>query len=236
MIGNETSLPSSNSGDLFIFTRSHMEHFFPSICMSPKFALAATALALFLSACAFSQNEYFTEPVATDSLKTLLITVGETDQALRKEFAETLKKYKPDAPEMKTIWKYQSTIDAENQKLVAEFLEKYGWPKISDYGDEPSQVVFLVIQHADLTYQKRYFELARTAAESGDLEKSAFALLQDRVLINEGKKQIYGSQVNIDRMGKPSFYPIEDEENVDKRRAEVGLEPLAEYGKRFGIE
>ena len=33
-----------------------------------------------------------------------------------------------------------------------------------------------------------------------------------------------------------TLWPIEDEEHVDERRAEVGLEPLAEYLKRFGIE
>ena len=32
------------------------------------------------------------------------------------------------------------------------------------------------------------------------------------------------------------LWPIEDEENVDARRASVGLEPLAEYLKRFGLE
>jgi hypothetical protein len=33
------------------------------------------------------------------------------------------------------------------------------------------------------------------------------------------------------------LYPIDDEENVNARRAEVGLEPLAEYLKRaFGID
>ncbi len=34
---------------------------------------------------------------------------------------------------------------------------------------------------------------------------------------------------------KHSFHPIEDEINVDQRRAAVGLGPLAEYAKRFGF-
>ena len=51
------------------------------------------------------------------------------------------------------------------------------------------------------------------------------AYLTDRVLLAEGKKQVYGTQVGEDY--KPRS--LEDEENVDKRKAAVGLPPLAEY-------
>jgi hypothetical protein len=52
----------------------------------------------------------------------------------------------------------------------------------------------------------------------------------------EGKKQIYGSQLQTNAQGQLEFYPIEDEANMDKRRQSVGLEPLAEYAKHFGLE
>lgn len=185
-----------------------------------------------------SLNAYSIEPKTVEYVKTVLSKVRDTDQAIRKEIQEKIKIHGPDSPEIKNLWEKQNKFDTENQQVVAEILEKYGWPKVSDYGNnEPAEVVFLVIQHSDLEYQKRYFELARTAVECGDLRKSSFALLKDRILIGEGKKQIYGSQVQIDqKTGKASFYPIEDEVNVDKRRAEVGLQPLAEYAKFFGIE
>jgi len=35
---------------------------------------------------------------------------------------------------------------------------------------------------------------------------------------------------------RPELWPIEDEEDVDARRASVGLMPLAEYLKRFGLD
>jgi hypothetical protein len=35
---------------------------------------------------------------------------------------------------------------------------------------------------------------------------------------------------------KLELWPIEDEERVDARRASVGLGPLAEYLKHFGLE
>jgi len=36
--------------------------------------------------------------------------------------------------------------------------------------------------------------------------------------------------------GKTEFFPIADEAHVDERRASVGLEPLADYAKGFGLE
>ncbi len=50
-------------------------------------------------------------------------------------------------------------------------------------------------------------------------------------------KQIYGSQIHRDqKTGKYFVAPIEDEQNVNKRRAAVGLEPLEEYAKQWNID
>ena len=63
-------------------------------------------------------------------------------------------------------------------------------------------------------------------------------MLEDRILVRNGKKQVYGTQLHSgpDTGGKLVLAPIEDEEHVDKRRASVGLMPLKEYLKHFGIE
>ena len=56
------------------------------------------------------------------------------------------------------------------------------------------------------------------------------AYLADRVLCGAGKKQKYGTQVTL-KEGEFTPKPIEDEEHVDERRKELGLEPLADYLK-----
>lgn len=173
-----------------------------------------------------------------EAIKSVLREVQITDQAGRVEIEEKSKKYLPNSKEMNALWVKQNAIDAENQRQIANILEQYGWPKKQDFGSiGPSQVVFLVVQHAPHDYQKRYVEMARQAAKAGDLLKSSLALLEDRLLVSEGKKQIYGSQVSVNQeTGKMTFFPIENEANVDARRAEVGLQPLAEYAKHFDIE
>ena len=47
--------------------------------------------------------------------------------------------------------------------------------------------------------------------------------------MRQEKKQVYGTQIRMDKDGGYFLFPIEDPDNVDKRRALVGLEPLADY-------
>jgi hypothetical protein len=62
-------------------------------------------------------------------------------------------------------------------------------------------------------------------------------MLEDRLALRQGKKQIYGSQLARDNStGKYYVYNLEDPENVDKRRAGVGMPPLSEYLKHWGID
>jgi len=57
-------------------------------------------------------------------------------------------------------------------------------------------------------------------------------MLEDRIRCNEGKRQRYGTQFDWDEDGLLNPLPIDDETNVNKRRSEVGLVPLAEDIRR----
>jgi hypothetical protein len=170
------------------------------------------------------------------SLKDELEAMYDTDQSYRSEMDAVGKKYGYSSPEMMELWKVQQPIDEANIKRLVEIIETHGWPGRRLIGDKASTAAFLVLQHADYTYQKKYLPLVRAAAAAGELGPDSLALLEDRVLMNEGKKQIYGTQLQTNDKGVLELYPIEDEGNVDKRRAEVGLPPLAEYVKHFGLE
>ena len=134
--------------------------------------------------------------------------------------------------------KSQDEIDARNMARLEEVIKQYGWPGKSLVGNEASQAAFLILQHTDLTRQQKYLSLLKKAARKGDVRPADVAMLEDRILVGRGKKQIYGTQVRSgpETGGKLVLAPIEDEEHVDKRRASVGLMPLKDYLKHFGIE
>jgi len=62
-------------------------------------------------------------------------------------------------------------------------------------------------------------------------------MLEDRIQMRNDKPQTYGSQVLTDpETGEYKVYEIREPEYVDQRRAEVGLGPLADYLRRWGLE
>jgi hypothetical protein len=183
-----------------------------------------------------------TKPEVNTALQQQLIEMGKEDQKHRQELSELMNRL--DGPDKdKVMPRYiqlveeQSALDDKLLRQLEAIIAKHGWPTISLVGKEASGVAFLIIQHADLEYQKKYFPLLKEAADKNEARKSDVAMLEDRILMREGKKQIYGSQLRMnEQTQKLELYPIEDEENVDKRRARVGLMPMKEYMKHFNLE
>jgi hypothetical protein len=131
---------------------------------------------------------------------------------------------------------FMQFIDSTNLVQVESLIAKYGWMGRSFVGDRGNSALFFVIQHADLATQLKYVSLLQKSVEVGESRPSNLALMQDRILMRQGKNQIYGSQVVYSKTGEQIFYPIEDEKNVNIRRAKIGMQPLEEYAKLFGIE
>ncbi len=127
-------------------------------------------------------------------------------------------------------------IDSCNLVLIEKLIAKYGWPGKSFVGFSGNYTVFLVIQHAGLATQEKYLPLLEASVDAGESRPADLAYLQDRILMRQGKKQLYGSQIVYNNTGDQVLYPIEDEKNVNVRRAKVGLPPLEEYAERFGID
>jgi uncharacterized protein DUF6624 len=122
-------------------------------------------------------------------------------------------------------------IDEANTKWLTGVVEKHGWPTNSLVGKDGANAAWLLVQHADHDpkFQRRCLDLMAKLPRD-EMSQSNLAYLTDRVLLAEGKKQLYGTQFTlIDGSWKPR--PLENEADVDKRRAEAGLPPLAEYRK-----
>lgn len=121
-------------------------------------------------------------------------------------------------------------IDADNTAWMKRVVRVHGWPGISLVGPDGAQAAWLLAQHADRDhdFQRECLSLLQAAYENGEATGADVAYLTDRVLVAEGKKQIYGTQFRTEK-GESQPYPIEDEGNLDARRRQMGLEPFAEY-------
>jgi hypothetical protein len=112
---------------------------------------------------------------------------------------------------------------------LREIIRQRGWPGRSLAGVDGASAAWLVVQHAELAFQKEVLPLLEAAAKAGEASPVDVAMLTDRVLVAEGKKQVYGTQGKFLEDGTVVLAPIEDEAHVDERRKAVGLGPVAEY-------
>jgi hypothetical protein len=95
-------------------------------------------------------------------------------------------------------------------------------------GEDGAHAAWCLAQHADPDHQSKFLGLLRAAAAAGEASVRDLAYLEDRVRVFGGRPQLYGTQFMYDKDElKP--LPIEDPENLDQRRAAVGLGPFAEH-------
>jgi|GEM_PF-1339612 len=172
-------------------------------------------------------------PTSVANVGAELEAMQKTDQLHRIEIIELERQHGESSPEVSEAWSKQDAIDAQNIRRLEEIIAQHGWPGSKQFGGKAATAAFLILQHSDLGYQKRYLPLARDAAAKGDMPASGLALLEDRVRLREGRNQIYGSQVTKNAADEWEPLPLDDEADVDALRARVGLPPISDYLKGF---
>ena len=159
-----------------------------------------------------------------ETLRQELLEMRVRDQEMR------TKKYKSGEPlssEDKTRW---GDIDTANTRRMQEIIAEHGWPGKYLVGEDGSFTAWLLVQHADkkVDFQKQCLKLMQTAVEGGEASARDLAYLIDRVRVNEGLPQVYGTQCHTVE-GELVSREIEDAGQIDQRRAAVGLNSVAEY-------
>lgn len=153
----------------------------------------------------------------------------DVDQALRGKYIEILEKENAkatiDQAEKDRLEILISETDEKNRIELERMIKTCGWPKDLD-GNRAAFSAFLIIQHAPLPYQLKYFAMIKAANSRGEISNEHLAWLIDRVLVRQGKPQRYGTEFEY---GSNKIFPIEDSKNVNKRRKKMGLPPLKEF-------
>jgi len=167
--------------------------------------------------------------VPAASLKEIQTELGKRvveDQAVRKDAARRNEMGK---------------IDGDNTAYLKKVVQQYGWIDATRFGAEASHAAFLLVQHSgDLPLMVAALPEIEKDTKSGKLsDGQSYALLYDRTMLYLGGKQRYGTQVSGGPAGVVVLL-LEDKENVERRRKEIGVFPLAQYlavfKQRFGAK
>ncbi|MDC0771480.1 DUF6624 domain-containing protein [Streptomyces sp. HD] len=139
-----------------------------------------------------------------------------------------------DDPAEQLVWR---RLTARHGDRLGEIMNEYGWPTAALVGEEAARAAWLIAQHADrqLDVQRRALQLMEQAVSAGSASPRELAFLRDRTLVNEGRKQIYGTQIAGVKDGVPIPWPCEAPEGMDRLRTEVGIEPFDEYVAKFAM-
>ena len=126
-----------------------------------------------------------------------------------------------------------SRADAANTAWLKQRVAEDGWPKISKVGEKGASAAWLLTQHADRdpVFQLRALRLMEPLVAEGEVSKSNYAYLYDRIMLKLAGQQRYGSQWAGCERGVRQLQPLEDEARLAALRAEMGLEPIEEYAR-----
>jgi hypothetical protein len=127
-------------------------------------------------------------------------------------------------------------LTARHGDRLREIMDEVGWPTAALVGADAARAAWLVAQHADrqLDVQRRALRLMEEAVAAGEAGARELAFLRDRTYVNEGREQVYGTQIaGVTEDGSPIPWPCAEPERVDELRAGVGIEPFDEYVARY---
>ena len=157
-----------------------------------------------------------------------LLAALKRDTEIRQELEKRNKIFKGYDPDMRKCHE-------DNADLLEEYISQYGWPFPTKFGEKLHEAAWIIAIHAISRPQllRKTLDIMAEALAKGEGVASAYARLVDRIALYEGRQQIYGTQFFPSPMG---FYAkdLKDPENVDKRRAEIGLATFLEGKEECG--
>ncbi len=163
----------------------------------------------------------------------MLDSMEVSDQAGRNKMTElTNKGFKQNSSEMLQAFKDMINADSLNMIVLKKMFREYGFLGFEEVGKQGSSNFWLMMQHCDKDpkFQEEVLAEMKKHIERKNANSSNYAYLIDRVNVNTGKPQVFGTQMKLNQ-DRTSYEPkiVIEPENLNKRRAEVGLGTIEEY-------
>lgn len=148
-----------------------------------------------------------------------------------KQLDEDIRKdRKPDA-----FMKRVQTSRDKNTDRLCSILKQYGWPTPSLVGKEGVEAALYLVSNSAAHLRVDLMPVIVAASKQGGVTRPDFAGYIDRLRLDAGLKQLFGTQATIIN-GFLVLFPIEGEAQVDLLRKQFGLAPLTDYLRFLQVE
>jgi hypothetical protein len=134
--------------------------------------------------------------------------------------------------------------DKVNLTVIREIITKYGYPGKTLVGEPTNKAAWYVIQHSDAI--EEFFPLIEKAGKGNELPMTLVAMMEDRLLMQKGLEQIYGTQlygkkIKDKETGEEEWFrfiwPVKDPDKVNELRKSIGFkETVEELALRNGVD
>lgn len=158
------------------------------------------------------------------------------DQGIRKLFLGKVQDSEPRTAQREAeLNAERERLDREHVARLSSILDEIGrWPGPPRFDDRTAQSACVIAVHAvaDLAFMERARDLMGAALASGGANVECWAQVTDRVLVQTGQPQRFGTQLrgaDIDGVFHWGIAPLEDADTLLSRRAAVGLGEYGEY-------
>lgn len=155
-----------------------------------KAKLLLILIALSITSFVHGQKKIFNKPLA-DSLAKWVVVDQIAAKMPEGEYAKLTRQQ----------WnQFQDSVFTSHQKLLEKVFNKHGFPGFDLIGQKGSNNFWLMVQHCDKwpEFQQKILNAMKPEVLKKNADAKDFAYLTDRVNINTGKKQIYGTQLTYD--------------------------------------
>ena len=122
-------------------------------------------------------------------------------------------------------------INRKNVTIVKKIITEIGFPTIHLTSQKAYKAAVLVILHSgDLEFLNQSIKNLQDI-DPLSIQKRDIAYMIDKVRVIQKLPQLYGTQYTISKDGVLVYIEIEKPEDLEKRRAEYGMESFEEYKK-----
>jgi Family of unknown function (DUF6624)/PDZ domain len=185
--------------------------------------ILVTVLIFLIQACSQTHKNMPSSDITMPDARSQLLTMRDKDQQVRQSFSFDKK---PTPEQIEQL----NSVDNANTLYIKDLVKTSGWPSVEMIGTDGVRAFWLLLQHTnDYDFHKNALPYITALRQERSIGAQNYSLFVDRVLIHDGKLQKFGTQIKEWKDQQPIPYEIDDPENVNLRRAKIGLFPIEEY-------
>lgn len=122
-------------------------------------------------------------------------------------------------------------VERANAERLSAWMTACGWPRRSVEGVQAARAAWLIAQQArsDIAFQRQVVRQLELAVLDGEASAMHLAAASDRLAVQEGRPQRYGTQLRQVAGCGWDYFLLDDLARVEARRKRLGLPSLEEH-------